>query len=80
MYTQLYEEQEHGRDVAYWVAGVPCGTIEEAQRAAGADTTESLRAESQWRWEEEMIAEQDAMEARGGPEFYVDPFIDCIPF
>jgi hypothetical protein len=80
-HPDFIEEQAHGRDVAYWAAGVPCATMDEAIRVAGGDTAEDIRREMQWRDEESYIAAQDAMEARGGPEFYVDPLAgDEIPF
>lgn len=45
----------------------------------GADTPEMLRAEQQAIYEEEAIAAQDMIEARGGPAFCFYP-ADDIPF
>ena len=44
------------------------------------DSVETLRAESQYYFEEDCIAAQDAMEARGGPPAPTFPSDEFIPF
>ena len=80
MHIQELEELEHGRDVAYWVAGVPCATHEEACRVAGCDTPQDIAKEMAWREEQERQWELDAMEARGGPEYFFPLITDDCPF
>lgn len=53
----------------YNVYGVICDTFTEACEVAGIETPAQLEAEARYWAAEEAIAEQDAMEARGGPEF-----------
>lgn len=43
------------------------------------DDPEVLRHEAQAQWEEDMVAAQDDMEARGGPDFNL-PFAHAILF
>lgn len=63
----------------YNVYGVICGTYREACEVAGIETPEQLEAEARYEAAEEAIAEQDAIEARGGP--IVSRFNDNdIPF
>ncbi len=77
MNIQWMEEQEHGRDVAYWVGGVPCGTYREACIAAGADLPEQIEEEARWQFEQDCIEEQDRLEI-AGPTFRVD--FDGCPY
>jgi len=74
------EEMEHGRDVPYWVAGVPCATYEEACIMSGCDTPEDIAREMSWRNAQEIAEELDAMEARGGPEYFFPLITDDCPF
>jgi hypothetical protein len=53
----------------YNVYGVICGTWSEAREVAGLETPAQLEAEARDNAAEDAIAEQDAMEARGGPVF-----------
>lgn len=79
-YEQMIEEQEHTHNGIDIGGGMIYATMDEAVRAAGGDTVESLQAESQGRWEEDMIAQQDSLEIRG-PQFHVAPkWDDDCPF
>lgn len=65
----------------YNVYGVICGTYSEACEVAGIETPEQLADEARYWAAEEAVAEQDAMEARGGPVVgrFADGDLD-IPF
>jgi hypothetical protein len=66
----------------YNVYGVICDSYDEACEVAGIETPAQAAAEEAYWAAEEAIAEQDAMEARGGPR-YARPFHDGwvdIPF
>lgn len=65
----------------YNVYGVICGTWSEACEVAGIDTPEQLEAEARYWDAEGAIAEQDAIEARGGPCYGLcSGDTDDIPF
>lgn len=65
----------------YNVYGVICETYEEACEVAGIETPAQLADEARYEAAEEAIAEQDAIEARGGPVVgrFVSANLD-IPF
>lgn len=54
--------------------------VKEAYGAEARAINESVRIEMQCAFEEDCIAAQDEIEARGGPRFYVAPDYDDIPF
>ena len=56
-------------------------TYTEACEYYGADTPSSLKSEIEWRWQEDCVAEQDEMEARGGVVFFDNGYLFCeLPF
>lgn len=77
-----YEDERLGLgEPAYVVGGQPCGSYEEACEVAGIETPAQLEAEARYYEELNRIVQQDAMEARGGPEYrFADPDFDEIPF
>ena len=54
-------------------------TYNERCEIFGGDTTSSLHLEDQARREEQIIEDQDAIEARGGPGYYF-PVLNDFPF
>lgn len=84
-----YSEEEHREIVderlglnapLYSVFGQACWTYDEACEVAGIETPAQLELEAQWHREEENVRSQDAMEARGGPDyFFPEDSFEC-PF
>jgi hypothetical protein len=78
-YRDMEDERLGLNEPAYYVGGQPCWSYEEACAVAGIETPAELALEDKFWDEERRITDQDAIEARGGPNYYFPAPLEC-PF
>jgi hypothetical protein len=80
-HREIEDERMGLNEPAYIVGGQACWTYEEACEVAGIETPAQLAREDKMHFEEECVQGQDAMEARGGPDyFFPKVFWEECPF